>query len=112
MQDVAQILNNGTNIGILYEIKYNIPEEVKEALLKRVALVKNGIEAISKRFDLEKEHREATNKIFGKLPYCLEIIEDIKAKRLKRYGEVLDPQLNIIIALLSKMGRLLLGTPK
>ncbi|MDE1888674.1 MAG: hypothetical protein KGJ87_01325 [Planctomycetota bacterium] len=61
MQDVAQILNNGTNIGILYEIKYNLPEEVKEALLKRVTLVKNGIEAISKRFDLEKEHREATS---------------------------------------------------
>lgn len=71
MQDVAQILNNGTNIGVLYEIKYNIPEEVKEALLKRVALVKNRIETISKRFDLEKEkeHREATNEIFGKLPF-------------------------------------------
>jgi len=47
------------------------------------------------------------NAIFG-----LEIIEDIKAKKLKRYGEVLDPQLNIIIDLLSKMGPLLRGTPK
>ncbi len=78
-------------------ILVGIPEEVKEALLKRVALVKNRIETISKSFDLEKGHREATNEIFGKLPYCLEIIEDIKAKKLKRYGNVLDPQLNIII---------------
>src|SRR5574337_70578 len=116
IQDIERMLNNGTYMGILYDVKCNIPLEVKEEILKTVSLIKDRIKIISKRFALEKEYREVAKKIFSKLSSCWEIIEGVKTKRLKKYGavtheldNVLDPQLNIIIDLISETERLLLG---
>lgn len=114
MQDIERILHNGTYTGILYDMKSSIPSEVKDEILKRAVLIKGRIKIISKIFDLKKEHREVIHEIFGKLPHCLEIIEDAKAKKLKRYGDIshglnntLDPQLNIITDLILEMQQLL-----
>lgn len=114
MQDIERILQNGTYIGILYDMKCSISPECKEEILKRAAVIKDRIKIISKIFDLKKEYREVIHEIFGKLPHCLEIIEDAKAKKLKRYGDVqngldnaLDPQLNIITDLILEMQHLL-----
>src|SRR5574337_134487 len=114
MQDIERILRNGTYIGVLYDMKSSIPPEIKEEILKRASVIKDRIKIISKIFDLTKEHREVLHEIFGKLPHCLEIVEDVKAKRLKRYGDVsngldkaLDPQLNIITDLILEMQQLL-----
>jgi hypothetical protein len=114
MQDIERILHNGTYTGILYDMKSNIPLEFKEEILKRTSLIKERIKIISKIFDLTKERREVIHEIFGKLPHCLEIIEDVKAKKLKRYGDVsrgldnaLDPQLNIVTDLILEMQHLL-----
>lgn len=68
MRDIEQILHNGTHIGILYDMKGNIPLEIKEEILKRAFLIKGGIKTISKIFDLKKEYREVIHEIFGKLP--------------------------------------------
>lgn len=114
MQDIERILQNGTYTGILYDMKCSISPEVKEEFFKRASLIKKRIKIISKIFDLKKEHREVLHEIFGKLPYCLEIVEDVKAKSLKRYGDVknglnnaLDPQLSIITDLILEMQHLL-----
>lgn len=114
MQDIERILQNGTYTGILYDMKCSISPKAKEEFFKRASLIKERIKIISKIFDLKKEHREAIHDIFGKLPYCLEIVEDAKAKKLKRYGDVsngldnaLDPQLNIITDLILEMQHLL-----
>lgn len=83
-------------------------------ILKRVSLIRDRIKIISNTFDLKKECREILREVFGKLPHCLEIIDDVRAKRLKRYGDVsngldnvLDPQLNIITDLLLEMKHLI-----
>jgi len=114
MQDIERILHNGIYTGVLYDMKCSIPLEVKEEILKRASVIKDRIKTLSKIFDLKKEHREITHEIFGKLPHCLEIVEDVKAKKLKRYGDVshgldkaLDPQLNIIADIILEMQQLL-----
>ena len=119
MQYVEQIFNNGTYDGILYDIKCNIDEGVKGELFKRVSLIKDHIKALSKKFALEKELREPAKEILGKLTSCWSILEEAKARKLKRYGavareleDVLDPNLNGIIDLMFDIERLLLETPR
>jgi hypothetical protein len=53
------------------------------------------------------------------LPYCWEILENARAKRLKRYGDVsmgldqeLDPHLDVIIEILREMEHILLAIRK
>ncbi|MBI2471647.1 MAG: hypothetical protein HYV59_10465 [Planctomycetes bacterium] len=114
MQNIERILNSETHKGILYDTKCTITPEIKEEMLKRVSLVKDRIKILSNLFALEKEYREGLRKIFGILPSCWEIIENVKSKRLKRYGDVqdgldnvLDPQLNMITDLVLEMEQLL-----
>ncbi len=119
MQYVEQVFNNGTYDGILYDIKCNIDEVTKGELFKRVSLIKDQIKALSKRFDLEKELREPAKEIFGKLSSCWSILEDVKARKLQRYGivaneleDALDPYLNGIIDLMFDIERVFLETPR
>lgn len=119
MQYVEQLFNNGAYDGILYDIKCNMDEGVKGELFKRVSLIKDQIKALSKRFALEKELREPAKEIFGKLSSCWSILEEAKARKLKRYGavaykleDILDPHLNGIIDLMFDIERLLLEAPK
>jgi len=114
MQNIEHILNSKIHKGILYDTNCNIAPEIKEEMLKRVAFVKDRIKIISNLFALEKEYREGLRKIFGILPSCWEIIENVKTKRLKRYGDVqngldnvLDPQLNRITDLILEMEQFL-----
>lgn len=114
MQNIEQILNSEIHKGILYDTKCTITPEIREEMLKRVSLVKDRIKILSNLFALEKEYREGLRKIFGILPSCWEIIENVKSKRLKRYGDVqdgldnvLDPQLNMITDLILEMEQLL-----
>ena len=115
---IEQVFNNGDYNGILYNVKCSMDEEVKGEISKRVLLVRNRIKALSKRFDLEKELRDPAKEIFGKMSSCWCILEDAKAKKLKRYGviadgleDVLDLHLNGIIDLILDMERLLLEKP-
>lgn len=119
MQNIEHILNSKTHKGILYDTKCTITPEIKEEMLKRVSLVKDRIKTLSNLFALEKEYREGLRKIFGILPSCWEIIENVKSKRLKRYGDVrdgldnvLDPQLNMITDLMLEMELLLVRISK
>lgn len=114
MQKIEQLLENKTYEGILYDTKCCVTPDVKEEILKRVSFLKARINYISDMFVLEKEYREGLRKIFGILPSCWEIIENVKSKRLKRYGDVqdgldnaLDPQLNRITDLILEMEHLL-----
>ncbi|OHB91229.1 MAG: hypothetical protein A2Z57_14860 [Planctomycetes bacterium RIFCSPHIGHO2_12_39_6] len=77
MQNIEHILNSKIHKGILYDTNCNIAPEIKEEMLKRVAFVKDRIKIISNLFALEKEYREGLRKIFGILPSCWEIIENV-----------------------------------
>ncbi|NCO68205.1 MAG: hypothetical protein COY75_03295 [Nitrospirae bacterium CG_4_10_14_0_8_um_filter_41_23] len=114
IDDIEWILHNGDDIGILYEVRDNVPLTVKDELLRKISVIKDRIKIIADEFNLEKECIEASREVFGKLPYCWKILEDAKAKKLRRYGEVatgvedvLDPDLDIIINLVLYMERLL-----
>lgn len=115
---VEQVFNNGDYNGILYDTKCNMDEGVKREIFKRALLIKDRIKALSERFDLEKKLRDPAKEIFGKMSSCWCILEDAKARKLKRYGvvaneleDILDPHLNGIIDLIFDMERLLLEKP-
>ncbi len=119
MRDIEQMLNRESYTGILYDMRHSISSEIKEEIFKRVFLVRDKIRVISNGFTLEKEYREVISDILGKLFSSWEIIENVKAKKLKRYGSVsegldriLDPHLNTITDLIMQIERLILGTPK
>lgn len=118
IRDIEQVFNSDNYNGILYDTKCNMDEGVKKEILKRVLLMKDRIKVLSERFDLEKEQRDQAKGIFGKMSSCWSILEDVRAKRLKRYGVVssrlegiLDPHLNGIIDLILDIERLLLEKP-
>lgn len=69
---------------------------------------------IAEKFNLEQKSIEASRQAFGKLPHCWELLEDSRAKRLRRYGivapgleDALNPHLDIIIKTILDMERLL-----
>jgi hypothetical protein len=114
LADIELILNKCDDIHILYERKCDIPGEVKEEVLRKTFFAKDRIRIIAENFNLKKKSIEASREAFGKLPDCWQILEDEKAKKLKRYGDVaagikeaLDPDLDIIINLIFDMERLL-----
>jgi len=119
LAEIELILNKCDDVTILYERRCDIPEEVKEEVLRKVFSAKNRIRIIAERFGLEKKFIEASREAYGKLPYCWKIIEDAKAKKLRRYGDVatgmeeaLDPDLNIIITLILDIEHLLRSIQK
>lgn len=119
MQNIGHILNSEIHKGILYDTNCNIAPEIKEDMLKRVSLVKDRIKILSNLFALEKEYREGVRQIFGILSSGCEIVENVKSKRLKGYGDVqsgldkvLDPQLNRIADLILEMEQLLVSVSK
>lgn len=119
LRDIEYILNSGDDIGILYEVRNNVPAAIKDELLRKIALIKDRIKIVAAEFNLEKRYTEANREAFGKLTYCWEILQDAKAGKLRRYGavtpgleEALDPHLAIIIDYILKMEHLFRGIQK
>ncbi len=117
--DIEQALNSESYTGILYDTKNRISPEAREEIFKKVLLIRDKIRVISDGFTLEKEYREVISDILGKLFSSWEIVENVKAKKLKRYGSVsdgldhiLDPHLKNITDLIVEIERLILGTSK
>lgn len=74
---------------------------------------------VADRFHLERQIRWASNSAYGRLPYCWERLENARAERLKRYGDIsiglgenLDPLLEEIIRILLETERILLPIRK
>jgi len=119
LRDIEHILNSGDDMGILYEVRDNVPAAIKDKLLRKMALIKDRIKIVAAEFNLEKRYTEANRETFGKLVYCWKILEDAKAGKLRRYGavkpgleEALDPHLDMIIDYILKMEHLLRNIQK
>jgi hypothetical protein len=116
---IEQILKNCGTSWVLYESRDDIPREIRNEISKRIPLAKAEIEKIADKFCLEKQIGWASNAAYGKLPYCWEILENARAERLRRYGNIsnglgneLDPHLDAIIKILWEMEHILLAIRK
>ncbi len=114
LRDIERVLESSDDVGVLYEMKQNISPAVKNEVFKEIVLIKERIKALAEKFDLRKESTNANKEALRALPYCWEILEDAKARGMKRYGSVadglkniLDPQLSTIIDLILKIEHLL-----
>ncbi len=101
-------------IGILRERINDVPPEVGRAVIEKADLIKERIKTLSETLHLEKRRTEIAGETLARLAYCWEILQDAKTKHLTRFGEtttglgeVLDPQIDAIIELLSAIERLL-----
>jgi hypothetical protein len=114
MRSIEGMLGQEDYPGILYEWKNDLPDDAKHLLSERIRNIREAIEQATGRFALEKRDRRASDEAFGKLPYCWQILEEAKAARLARYGEVaegldreLDPLIEPIINLVLEMESIL-----
>jgi len=105
--------------GVLYEMRNDLPDQVKEEMQRRINLVRERIRVMVEEFALEKRNKDASRDFMGKLVYCWEILEGAKARHLSGYGavaeelaETLDPHLNNIIILVDEMRDLVIGNKK
>jgi len=110
LRSIEAMLDQEDYPGILYEWKNDLPDDAKPLLSARILKIREAVELAAGRFALEKRDRRASDEAFGKLPYCWQILEDAKAARLVRYGEVakgldreLDPLIETIITLVLEM---------
>lgn len=117
MYEIETVINSGGYRGSLLEIDNDISPQAKEEVLKRIRLIREKISRLSKQFSLEMKQMKSSRQIFADLSYCWEILEGSKAKKLRGYGEVaeglkeiLDPQINTIIDLITDMENLIKGS--
>ncbi len=114
LRSIEAMLDRKDYPGILYEWKNDLPDDAKHRLSARIRNIREAIEQAAGRFALEKLDRRASDDAFGKLPYCWQILEEAKASRLVRYGEVaeglekeLDPLIEMIITQVLEMESIL-----
>lgn len=112
--NIERLMTCKTYKGSLYEEINNIPAGIKDAVSKRISRIREILEKTAITFILEKEQMQLSRLASGKLPYCWEILENAKSKRLNRYGDVaeglediLDPILDGIIEEILEIERIL-----
>ena len=114
MQEIETVINSDGYKGSLLEIDNDSSPQAREEILKRIQLIREKIGRLSKQFSLEMKQMKSSRQMLSDLSYCWEILEGSKAKKLKGYGEVaegleevLDPQINIIVELITEMENIL-----
>jgi len=114
MQEIETVINSDGYKGSLLEIDNDISPQAREEILKRIGLIREKIGRLSKQFSLEMKQMKSSRQMLSDLSYCWEILEGSKAKKLRGYGEVaegleevLDPQINIIVDLITEMENIL-----
>jgi hypothetical protein len=114
MQEIETVINSDGYKGSLLEIDNDSSPQAREEILKRIQLIREKIGRLSKQFSLEMKQMKSSRQMLSDLSYCWEILEGSKAKKLRGYGEVaegleevLDPQINIIVELITEMENIL-----
>lgn len=113
LHEMERLLQSEDYVGIVHEMDNDIPASAKNALIEKIAGIKNRIHTLAERFGLEREQRSVSKQLFARLTYDWTTIEEIKTRHLKGYGAVaerlkdtLDPELDAIIGLIWEMERL------
>lgn len=110
LRTIEQMLGTDDYTGILCEWKNDMPLSQRDILAAKISEAMEQIRSVAEQFSLDKAGRQAHQHISAELSHCWLILQDIKAKKLKRYGEVdkdlentLDPQIDILLELLRGM---------
>jgi hypothetical protein len=119
LYEIERTLSGGGYSGVLFELRDDLPSQVKGEILKRISLVREKIGSMAEEFALEKRKNEASRDFMGKLAYAWEILEGTKARHQRGHGavaeglaETLDPQLDDILFLVNQMQNLVTGERK
>jgi hypothetical protein len=112
--EIEQVLQNKSYRGFLQDVVDDIRSPVKDATGEYMLPIKNTLKHLADSLQLEKRSVNAGKQVIGKLFYCLELLDEVKAKRLRRYGgiadgleDVLDPQINTLISSITALIHLL-----
>jgi len=104
LHDIECKLRHDRYRGILYEdcIEESLLEN-KEEFSQQKARVQEILQQLQEQFGLERRRIEIKRSICGKLYYCLQILDDAKARRMRAYGTaaegldaLIDPQVDSI----------------
>lgn len=82
--------------GILYSRKLNLPEENRKQARQEIRVVLDMIENLSHKFDLQKESSNSAFMLRGELTISWANLYDVRASKLKRFGDV-HPELASIL---------------
>jgi hypothetical protein len=114
MYEIEIMINSDGFEGNLIVIDNDISPQAREKIAKKIQLIREKVSSLSKQFALEMKQTKSSRQIFADLSYCWEILEGSKAKKLRGYGEVaegleevLDPQINTIIDIITDMENLI-----
>jgi len=112
--EIETMINSDGFEGNLMVIENDVSPEAREKILMIIELVREKLKSLSKQLALEIKQTKMSSQILADLSYCWEILEGSKAKKLRGYGEVaeglekvLDPQINIVIDLVTEMEKLI-----
>jgi hypothetical protein len=114
MHEIETMINSDGFKGNLIVIDNDISPQAMEKIVKKIQLVRDKVGRLSKQFTFEIKQTKTSSQILADLSYCWETLEGSKAKKLRGYGEVaegleevLDPQINTIIDLITEMENIL-----
>jgi len=114
LHNMERLLESADYVGVVHEMENDIPAPARKALIDTIDGIKNRIQTLVKRFDIERDRRSLRRQLFARLIYNWTTLEEIKTKHLRGYGAVaqvlkqtLDPELDAIIGLIREMERLL-----
>ncbi len=89
LHDVRLKILHTRRQGVLFEDYIeDILIKNKDEICKRIALVEDIIKDLQQQFGLERRTIEVRRSLRGTLYYCLQTVEEARAKRMKGYGRV------------------------
>ena len=103
--NIEQHLKGDDYVGALYELKNDVPLPIRKMLMTEITSIKEKIGNLADRFSLDSTGpKRLSQEIIGVLSILWVSLDEIKAKRLRAYGEVdggleeaLDPELELMI---------------
>jgi hypothetical protein len=109
LADIERVLQNDEQ-GVLYRRVARFTLTQREQMRNLIAAMREEIRRAARQFDLPQEEQDATRYIIGTLSLSWESLEEIRARKLKSYGEVdpalketLDPIVRQLIQLLFRL---------
>jgi len=114
--EVESLILSGPRQGTLLEFTGKLSAEEGKELLERLALGRQVVKEMVRRFALEKVPLDLRSRLTASLTYLWTVLADAYSKDLRDYGPIseelpqfLDPSLDRLEDLVQEMKRIVLG---